>query len=53
MISGLQARMSYLGCFLARISYEMVVLGRIQGRTDRFLIVFQNIWVTLLKVWTL
>lgn len=47
MISGCWARMSYVEClFQARVSYEIGVLGRI-GRVPN---VFENVWVTLVKL---
>lgn len=53
MISVFLARMpSYVGCLWARISHEMVVVGRTWGRIDRLQSVLKNVWVTLIQTLT-
>lgn len=48
MTSGFGACMSYLGCLLARISYEKHAFDHIfPGRIDRTRSVFERSWVTL------
>lgn len=52
MISGLKARMLYVGRCHARVSYEEVLLGRILGGTDCMQIAIGNLWVTLFQTLT-